>query len=147
MAYWLRAHSGSRNNCWLFLNDKFLSHRIKKKKLVITQCACINDGVTLKEKFTAPEMDDIARKKKKLSGIDSINRGDPNEYMRCRLEENFNSIQLIASSRLSIALSQFRGPDYLGAGTGYLGDCNRPNHPHRPAALGFKEYMTFAFWF
>ena len=55
-------------------------------------------------------------KKKKKNGIYSLNRDDPDEYMRSRLKEDFNSIQLIACSRLSIALSQFRGPDYLGAG-------------------------------
>ena len=46
----------------------------KTKKFVITQCACINDGVTLKKKFTVPElkkteMDDIAKKKKNWRGF------------------------------------------------------------------------------
>ena len=41
-------------------------------------------------------MDDIAKKKKKKTGQDCINRDDPDEYMRTR-EEDFNSIQLIAS--------------------------------------------------
>ena len=107
----------------LFLNDKFLRSAIalKTKKLVIPQCACINDGVTLKKKFTAPElkkkrpMDDIAKNTKK-TGIYSINRDDPDEYMRSRLKEDFNSIQLIACFRLSIALSQFCGPDLLRGG-------------------------------
>ena len=78
---------------------------LKTKKFVITQCACINDGVTLKKKYTALElkktgMDDIEKQKKKKSGNDSINRDDPEEYMRTRLKEDFNSIQLIACSRL-----------------------------------------------
>ena len=44
-------------------------------------------------------MDDIA-KQKKITGKDSINCDDPEEYMRTRLKEDLNSIQLIASSRL-----------------------------------------------
>ena len=44
-------------------------------------------------------MDDIA-KQKKITGKDSINRDDPEEYMRTRLKEDLNSIQLIACSRL-----------------------------------------------
>ena len=44
-------------------------------------------------------MDDIAKKKKK-NGKDCINGDDPDKYKRTRLKEDFNSIQLIACSRL-----------------------------------------------
>ena len=60
-------------------------------------------------------MDDIAKNTKK-TGIYSINRDDPDEYMKSRLKEDFNSTQLIACFRLSIALSQFCGPDLLRGG-------------------------------
>ena len=76
---------------------------LKTQKFIVTQCACINDGVTLKKKFTAPELKTsgwIISQKRKKKGNDSINRDDPDEYMRTRLQEDFNSIQLIACSRL-----------------------------------------------
>ena len=65
-------------------------------------------------------MCDIVKKKKK-TGKDSIILifYDPDEYVRTRLREDFNSIQLIACSRLCPIIRidpQFRGPDYLGAG-------------------------------
>ena len=42
----------------------------------------------------------ISQNRKKKSGKDSINRDDPDEYMRTRLKEDFNSIPLIGCSRL-----------------------------------------------
>lgn len=79
---------------------KFLNHRIKNEKsydeeFVIAQCACISDGAALGKKFSARiekiKMDDIA-KENKNTGRDSINRDDPDGYMRSRPKEDFNSI-------------------------------------------------------
>ena len=81
---------------------------------------------------------------KKNTGRDSINWDDSEEYIRMRLKEDFNSIQLIACSRLSRFVN-FVDPTVISEpGTGYLADCNRPNHPDRlaPHQLGFKNYMN-----
>ena len=82
--------------------------------------ACINDGVTLKKKFTALELKKpgwMISQNRTKTGKDSINRNDPDVYMTTRLQEDFNSIQLIACSRIFPII-----------------------RPDCPATLGFKDY-------
>ena len=106
------------------LNVRLEKRRRGKKYLpgMKSECffACINDGVTLKKKFTALELKKpgwMISQNRTKTGKDSINRNDPDVYMTTRLQEDFNSIQLIACSRIFPII-----------------------RPDCPATLGFKDY-------
>ena len=69
-----------------------------------------------------------------------------------RREEPLGTMSYQTSSKRSppfwLLIGARKTQDFSEPGTGYLGDCDRPNHLDCPAThqLGFKDYMTFASW-